>query len=392
MNPQDRTGPWVELRSARYQTFIYERMVGKASPDAKAGDVVAVYDRHGALFGRALYNPRSMIALRMLHFDAAVIDEAFWRATIARAVALRRDVLRLDEATEAYRLVHAEGDGLSGLIVDRYRDTLSIEVFSVGMYRMLETLIPILHDAAGTVHHRVHVDDHVLKQERFEAKPFASDAAPKSIKLTEHGVRYRVDFASGHKTGFFCDQRDNRVRLAQMSRGAHVLDLCCYSGGFGLSAKVIGQAEDVTCVDLDEDMVEVTRGNANLNQVRLNTVHADAFNYMRQMQANGRTFEVVVLDPPKLVFGRNDQGDGRAKYNDLNRLASTLVSPGGLLLTCSCSGALSREEFVKLTTASATRDGRTCQVLDVSGAGADHPVNTRCWESEYLKAVWLRLG
>lgn len=387
-----RETPWVSLRSVGYQTFIYSRMVGDTSADARPGDVVTVYDRRGDVFGHGIYNPCSMIALRMLNFDATPVDDAFWQTTIERAVALRCDVLRLDGVSDAYRLVHAEGDGVSGLIVDRYRDTLSIEVFSFGIWRMIERLIPMLHEAAGTKHHRVHVDDRVLKQEKFDAKPIASEEAPKSLKLTEHGVRFRVDFALGHKTGFFCDQRENRLRLSRMTCGASVLDLCCYSGGFGLYAKVLGDAADVTCVDLDENMIEVARGNANLNQVKINAVHSDAFTYMRQMQTNKRLYDVVVLDPPKLIFSKTDQGEGRAKYNDLNRLAATLVKPGGVLLTCSCSGAFQRDEFLQLATSAASRDGRACQVLDVSGAGPDHPVSTRCRESEYLKAVWLRLS
>ncbi len=387
-----RETPWVALRSVGYQTFIYERMVGEASADARAGDVVTVYDRRGQVFGHGFYNPRSMIALRMLNFDRKPVDDAFWRTSIDRAVALRRSVLRLDDVTEACRLVHSEGDGLSGLIVDRYHDTLSIEVFSFGMWRMIERLIPMLHNASGTLHHRVHVDDRVLKHEKFDAKPIVSDKAPKSLKLTEHGVRFRVDFATGHKTGFFCDQRENRLQLSRMTRGASVLDLCCYSGGFGLYAKVLGGATEVTCVDLDEAMVEVTRGNAHLNQAKINVVHSDAFTYMRQMQANGRSYDVVVLDPPKLIFSKSEQGEGRAKYNDLNRLAATLVKPGGVLLTCSCSGALPRDDFVHLATSAASRDGRACQVLNMTGAGPDHPVHTRCRESEYLKAAWLRLS
>jgi len=374
------------------QTFIYARMIGEAGADTAPGDCVRVYDRHGVLLGHGLYNPRSRIALRMLNFDDTPVDEAFWRAAIERAVGLRRRTLRLDGVSSAYRLVHSEGDELSGLIVDRYADVLSIEVFSLGIWQRLETLLALLHAAAGTKEHRVHVDENVLKLEGFKAAPVYSAGLPRSVIITEHGVRFRVEFASGHKTGFFCDQRENRLKLAGLAHDATVLDLCCYTGGFGVYAKAQGNAREVTCVDLDEEAVELARKNANLNQARVSTVHADAFGYMRQMQTNQRSFDVIVLDPPKLVFGRNDEGEGRKKYFDLNRLAAGLVQPGGVLLTCSCSGALEREEFARLVTGAVRQAGRACQILDFAGAGPDHPISPRCAESGYLKALWLRVN
>ncbi|HNQ23496.1 MAG TPA: class I SAM-dependent rRNA methyltransferase [Phycisphaerae bacterium] len=386
-----RATPWVELRSAAFHTFIYQKMMQVASPDAQPGDCVTVYDKHGQLFGHGLYNPRSALTLRMLNFSPQPIDAAFWRETLARAVDLRTRLLGLPAVTDAYRLVHAEGDDLSGLVVDRFADVLSLEVFSLGMWRRLDELLPVLHELVGTQHHRVHVDDRVQEQEAFRTPGSQSPQLPATVNITEHGVRFRVQFDVGHKTGFFCDQRDNRRRFAGMVNDAEVLDLCSYSGGFGLYAKVLGKARAATCVDLDEEAVELARRNANLNQVRVDTVQADAFIYMRQMQMNRRQFDAVVLDPPKLIFGRNDTGGGDRKYADLNRLAAGLVRPGGLLLTCSCSGALAREEFTRLVLAALRQADREAQLLDSAGAAADHPVSPRCPESAYLKALWLRL-
>lgn len=421
--PQNLAGPWVKLRSAAFATFIYKRMIGEVSRDARPGDCVTVYDKHGTVFGHGLYNPRSQIALRMLNFDAAPIDEPFWRQAIQRAASLRTEVLRLNDATDAYRLVHAEGDELSGLVVDRYADILSVEVFGLGIWRRISELLPMIHEAAGTRHHLVRFDERASSQEGFSrpTKRSTSSAGdigteesrsadmPASVNIVENGVRFRVEFGAGHKTGFFCDQRDNRRRLATLVKDADVLDVCCYTGGFGLYAKVLGGADNVTGVDLDEQAVELAKRNANLNQVRLNLVHADAFGYMRQMQVNGNSYGVVVLDPPKLIFGKSGRGgrpypggdspgetspafnEGRNAYFDLNRLAASLVRPGGLLLTCSCSGALGREEFVSLVVGAARQAGRRCQILDVSAAGLDHPVSPRCPESAYLKAAWLRV-
>jgi len=386
------SGPWVKLRSAAYQTFIYKRMISQTSPDARPGDVVTVFDRHGVVFGHALYNPNSQMVLRMLDFKNGAFDDAFWQEAIRRAAALRTQTLRLPEFTNAYRLVHAEGDDVSGLIVDRYADVLSIEAFSLGIWRRIEPLLPMLHAAAGTSHHLVDVDDHVQRQEAFKAQPIRSDDMPASTEIVENGVRFRVDFDRGHKTGFFCDQRENRRRFASLAQDADVLDACCYTGGFGVYAKRLGGAKDVTCVDLDENAIETARRNANLNQVRVHAIHADVFAYMRQMHENGRRYDLVVLDPPKLIFGRTDTQNGRQKYFDLNRLAAAVVRPGGLLLTCSCSGLLGRDEFLHIALGAARQADRHCQILDVTGAGPDHPVSPRCAESAYLKALWLRLS
>lgn len=383
--------PWVQLRSATFHPFIFNRMVKRASPDAQSGDCVNVYDKNGALFGHGLYNPKSQIALRMLNHDASPIDETFWQTVLNRALDLRHGILRLPESTDAYRLVHAEGDDISGLIVDRYGDVLSVEVFSLGIWRQIETLLPILHPIAGTKHHTISADDLVQKREGFVARPIRSDKLPKSVSVRENGVRFRIQFDVGHKTGFFCDQRDNRLRFAKLCAGCDVLDLCCYSGGFGVYAKTLGRANNVTCVDLDENAVAMTKQNANLNQVRIDAVQADAFTYIRQMQANNRQYDRVVLDPPKLIFSRTDQDEGRKKYRDLNRIAVSLVKPGGVLLTCSCSGSLDRGEFVRLAVDACRQNARTPTILDITGAAADHPISPRCPESAYLKAVWLRV-
>ncbi len=387
----DKASPTVCVRTAVYHTFIYKKMVGQASPDAKPGDVVTVTDKNGIRLGHAFYNPRSSITLRMLQFGDRPFDDAFWKETILRAVALRIGVLNLDRHTDAYRLVHSEGDGISGLVVDKYGDCLSIEVFSLGIWRQIERLLPLLHEAAGTKHHLVRIDSRVQEQEGFKADPIQSEGMPKAIEIRENDLRFQIQFEPGHKTGFFCDQRDNRQRLAALTRGRDVLDLCSYTGAFGLYAMKQGGAKSVTCVDLDERPIEQAQKNANLNQARMKTVHSDAFIYMRQMGENQRLFDVVVLDPPKLVFGKNDTGQGRFKYADLNRLAAGLVRPGGILLTCSCSGALPADEFTKLVISSTQRAGREPQLLGTNGPGMDHPVSPRCAESSYLKAVWLRL-
>jgi 23S rRNA (cytosine1962-C5)-methyltransferase len=225
--------------------------------------------------------------------------------------------------------------------------------------------------------------------EGFCAPP--ADATGGELIIREHGIRYRVDVVGGHKTGFFCDQRENRRRLADFCRDATVLDVCCYTGGFGLAAKLLGGAREVTSIDLDESVVALARQNANLNQARIHYAEADAFIYLRQMIAAKRQFDVVVLDPPKFIASREGWEDGLKKYHDLNKLGQQVVRPGGLLLTCSCSGLVGVDDFVGWVHAAGRSGGRRLQLLGRSGAGPDHPVMLDCPESAYLKAVWLRV-
>lgn len=397
--------PAVFLKSPTGHPIVYRKRVQRVEASARPGALVAVYHHETELLGYGLYNPRSEIAVRMVRWGAELPDEAFWQTRLAQAVALRRELLRLDEQTDAYRVVHAEADGLSGLVVDRLGDVLSAEVFSLGMYQRVDELVRRLGVLCGTRHWLIRCGPQVLAQEGFAVEPAASPELPDRVTITEFGTRFRVQFVGGHKTGFFCDQRDNRRQLATFCAGRTVLDLCCYSGGFAIQAKRLGQAAEVTAVDLDEAPLQLARENARLNQVRVQFVHADAFAYMRDMLRNGRQYDVVVLDPPKLITARAELDEGTRKHFDLNRLALQLVKPGGLLLTCSCSGLLAEADFLRLLYAAARQavpaaavaagggppTGRGLQVLARTGAAADHPVAANCPETEYLKAVWLRV-
>lgn len=374
-------------------------MIGQTDPAARPGDVVNVYDKRGDLFGRALFNPRSEIVLRMLTHEDTPVDDAFWAARLADAVALRR-TLHLDDVTDAYRLVHAEGDRLSGIVIERYGDCLVAEVFALGMADRAAMLLDHLAELLGPPTRLdrpdqtadawrkvIRGDDRAAVLEGFRI----ADPPPLRTTIREHDVRFRADLSGGHKTGFFCDQRDNRLRFAQLCREATVLDCCCYTGGFGLYAKLVGGAADVTAVDLDEAAIALGRENANLNQTRIDFVHADVFAYLRQMKQNGRMFDAVVLDPPKLAASRRDLDEAMHKYHDLNALASQVVRPGGIFLTCSCSGAVDEPAFSQTVHRAVRDSGRRLQRIARSGAAPDHPVADDCPESAYLKALWFRV-
>jgi 23S rRNA (cytosine1962-C5)-methyltransferase len=386
--------PTIAIRAAGTHQFVYRKMldgpVGAATPNH--GDIVRVVDRHGVHLGYALWNGRSQISLRFLSRQSTPPGPDFWSGRINDAVALRTTILDLERETNAYRVVHAEGDGLSGLIVDRFDDVLSVEVFSLGIYQRIGPILSLIAERMGTSHYRVHVDDRVAQQEDFSGRALESPRMPPRVTVQEHGIRYRIHFDGGHKTGFFCDQRDSRRELARFCPGRTVLDLCSYTGGFGLNALIRGQAREVTCVDLDEKAVALARENGNANNVRLDVVHADAFGYARQMAQNARTYGVVILDPPKLIIDREEISAGKRKYFDLNVLAMKLIEKGGLLVSCSCSGLLGPQEFLALLGAAARNAEREVQLLALTGAAPDHPVAIDALEGAYLKVAWLRIG
>ncbi|MFA5057615.1 MAG: class I SAM-dependent rRNA methyltransferase [Opitutaceae bacterium] len=399
--PVDRSAwarPWAQLKFVTFQPAIFPRMLGEVSRDAKPGALVAVYDKFGNRIGIGLYNSRAKMPLRVVVHTAEPLGEEYFDAALRRAVALRRDRFKLDAQTDAWRVVNSDGDGLSGLTVDRYADVLFCDVYSLGVFQRLPQWLPRLHELCGTRHVQVHVDHDLGSLEGIKPSQMKeiTASAPDKVRIRENGVKFEVDFAEGHKTGFFCDQRDNRARFARLVKDARVLDLCCYTGGFALGATVLGGAADATGVDLDETAVAQARRNQNLNQVppaRLRWVHADAFAYARQMQQNGQQWDAVVLDPPKFVLTREGPGhyEGRRKYEDLNQLALSLVKPGGLFVTCSCSGLVSLEEFEAHVIKAAHRLNRRLQFFDRTGPGPDHPVYSNCLESRYLKVLWARV-
>ena len=364
-------------------------MVRCSSPDAQPGDIVAVFDKAGERFGSGFWNPRSEIAVRMLRFDGEEAGEPCLRQLLETAVELRHDVLDLPARTNAYRVVHAEGDGLSGLIVDRFDHVLSVQVHSLGIWKRIDFILEVLEGLLRTSELRVNVDGHVG---RTEGIPLSRDweRTARRARIEESGLAFEVDFDTGHKTGYFCDQRENRLRLAGLVEGKRVLDVCTYTGGFAVAAGKLGKAAEVTGVDLDEKAIEQARRNANINHAKVRWVHADAFSWARQMAKNGESWDVVVCDPPKFIPSRAEFDEGLKKYYDLNRLALELVRPGGIFVTCSCSGLFSEHDFERMLAGTARRVGRRVQIFEKTGAGADHPVLTNNPESRYLKVIWAR--
>ena len=387
--------PIIRLRNAWRSThpWIFQKLIDKPVQRPKPGSIVDVTGSDGVWIGRGFYNGHSRIALRVLEHDPDVaIDAAWFAAKIGEAVRLRRELLKLDEVSDAWRVVHSEGDNLSGLVVDRYADLLVVEFFSAGMYRHREWIYEALRAQFPGCRLHAFADEHVQKQESFDFKPWNSagsgPAAPAII--TEHGIRFRADPAGAHKTGFFADQRENREWLSRQCAGKRVLDLCCNTGGFGVYAAVRG-ASEVVGIDIDNDVLEIARGNAKLNDARIRFVQADIFPWLRDAAAQGEQFDVVILDPAKMTRDREQIIPALKKYLDMNKLALATVKPGGLFATFSCTGLVSEEQFLDMLRRAGYYAGRTLQVLKVSGAGADHPWRADVPESRYLKAAFCRV-
>lgn len=382
--------PTIRLRNAwrSNHPWIFQKLVDKPVQRPKPGSIVDVVGNDGVWIGRGFYNGHSRIALRMLESDPDVAIDAAWFANrIGAAVRLRRELLRLDEVSDAWRVVHSEGDGLSGLVVDRYGDLLVVEFFSAGMFRHREWIYDALRQHFPGCRFHAFADEHVQKQESFDFR--GSEPAAPAI-ITEHGIRFRADPAGAHKTGFFADQRENREWLSRQCSGQRVLDLCCNTGGFGVYAAVRG-ASEVVGIDIDNDVLEIARGNAKLNDARIRFVQADIFPWLRDVAARGEQFDVVILDPAKMTRDREQVIPALKKYLDMNKLALGTVKPGGLFATFSCTGLVSEEQFLDMLRRAGYYAGRTLQVLKVSGAGSDHPWRADVPESRYLKAAFCRV-
>ena len=383
--------PVVHLKIERRSNhpWIFQKMVEKPVAKPKPGSIVDIVDATGTWVGRGFYNGHSRIALRVLTENPDEgVDQAFFAARIRQAIALRRDLLRLDEVSDAWRVVHSEGDGLSGLVVDRYGDLLVVEFFSAGAFRHREWIYAALREAFPDCRFYSFAEEHVQKQESFD---FRAPDAPAPSVISEYGLKFRASPGSGHKTGFFADQRDNREFLSRFTAGKRVLDICCNSGGFAIYAKARGEADEVIGIDLDEEILEIAEKNARLNNAKVRFVQADLFPWLRDAGARGEQFDVVILDPAKLTRDREQVIPALKKYLDMNKLAMSVVKPGGILLSCSCTGLVSEEQFLDMLRRAAFYAGRTVQILKVAGAGGDHPFMAHVQESRYLKAVFCRV-
>lgn len=375
--------------------WVLDSAVATVEGTPAEGDVVDLATHDGKFVARGLWNPHSRIRVRLYAFDAATkLDDACWRGRIEAAVALRKD-LGLDDRAGAARLVNSEGDDLSGLIVDRYGEYLAVQVTALAMATRLEAFCDALEAAVAPRGILLRGAERGLAKLEGLALPdrLVRGTAPAGpIFVHEHGLRFGVDLAEGQKTGYYLDQRDNRHAAARYARGRRVLDMFCYSGGFAVACAVSGGARSVLAVDASGRAVALARANAELNGAANVTVdEADAFEKLDALAAAGERFGMIVLDPPKFARSRAAADDALRAYHRINRVAVGLLEPGGILVTCSCSGSVTRDDFHRMLAGVAQRAGRPIQILESRGAAPDHPVSASCLEGEYLTCVIARV-
>jgi 23S rRNA (cytosine1962-C5)-methyltransferase len=360
------------------------------------GAVVDLATHDGNFIARGLWNSASRLRVRLYAFDPVTrLDASFWRARIESAVALRRS-LGLDDRTGAARLVNSEGDDLSGLIVDRYGEYLAVQVTALAMAERLETICDALESLVaprGILLRGAERGLSKLEGLHLADRLVRGTAPTGPIFVHEHGLKFGVDLTEGQKTGYYLDQRDNRQAAARYARGRRVLDMFCYSGGFSAACSLSGGAKSVLAVDSSAKATALAKANADLNGAANVTVEtADAFEKLDALKASGERFGMVILDPPKFARSRAALDDALRAYHRINRVAVDLLEPGGILVTCSCSGSVSRDDFLQMLAGVAQRSGRMIQVLECRGAAPDHPVSTSCLEGEYLKCVIARVA
>jgi 23S rRNA (cytosine1962-C5)-methyltransferase len=391
--PQLRLKPGRERSLLRLHPWIFSGAVDEVGGSPQSGSTVQVRAADGGFLAWAAYNPSSQIRARVWSFDESQTPGPEMFAKAIDAALARRSAHIVPETTDALRLVHGESDGLPGLVADRYSDTLVVQVLSAGAEKWRDTLIGILRERTGCarIHERSDTDARELEGLPSRSGSIFGAAADGPLKIVEHGIEYEVDVASGQKTGFYLDQRDNRLRVGRLAAGRDVLDCFCYSGGFTLSA-LGGGARSVVAIDSSAQALASAKRNLALNGIaadRAEWLAADVFEALRKLRREGRQFDLVVLDPPKFAPTSKDAVRAARGYKDINLNALKLLRPGGLLATFSCSGGVSPELFQKIVAGAAADAGAPLLLRERFRSGPDHPVRVEFPEGEYLKGLLL---
>lgn len=370
--------------------WVFSGALAAVSPLPQDAAEVRVVDAEGAFVARGLYNGRSQIRVRLYRWEDAPVDSAFLAGRIREAIGLRRHALGVDDPAGACRLVFSEGDGLSGLTVDRYGSYLSVQLTGLALAARREAILDVLMDETSAKGVVLRTEKGVLQEEGLELSdgPVRGSIPEAPFDIAEGELRFAVDLRAGQKTGFYLDQRQNRRRAARYAYGRTVADVCCYTGGFGVAMARAG-AQAVVGVDVSRAALELASSNAALNGVsRVSRFErSDAFAWLEAEALAGRRYGMIVLDPPRLARTRRGVPQALRAYERLNGLALSCLDAGGILVTCSCSGRVGGEDFRAAVARGALRAGRRVRILERLGQAADHPVSTACPETAYLKCL-----
>ena len=384
-----------ERSLCRRHPWVFSGALKQMDGGLKAGQTVEVFSDDGQLLGRGAYSPASQIRIRIWTFkEQETVDDHFFKRRIQAALA-HREALRIEEKTNAFRLISAEADGLPGLIVDRYADFLVCQFLSVGVEYWKNQIIDQLKILPGVkgLYERSGAEVRIKEGLPISRGLLWGEDPPSLVGIEENNLKFLVDIRGGHKTGFYLDQRDNRCLVQDYSAGAEVLNCFAYTGGFGLAA-LKGGAGHVTNIEDSAGLIELIDRNMQLNALdlrRWTNVRADVFQRLRQYDKERKNFDLIILDPPKFADTRGHLPRASRGYKDINRLAFSLLRPGGTLFTFSCSGLMNMELFQKIVADAALDSGRDVQLVQWLGQSPDHPVKLSIPESLYLKGLLTRV-
>lgn len=398
--PIDQRPPRAILRRKCARPFfaghpwVFSGSIARIEGKVKVGDEVVLVSDEGQFVARGLYNPEGAIRVRLYRWADEPMDEAFFRERITAALRLRDRTLGLGEKPQpAYRAVFSEADGLSGLTVDRFDKWLVVQISSRALFERRGILAHLLFEVTGAEGMVLRVDRSTAALEGFEKKTVEvlGTVPTEPIEILENDLSYRVDVLRGQKTGFYLDQRANRLAVARFARGRRVLDLFCHQGGFSLCALKHGNAAETLGIDSSSVAIEAARAGAERNGLTPARFEAgDVFEYLERLRDRGERFGLIVCDPPKFARRESNLEEAFKAYVRLNRAAVEVLEPEGVLATCSCSGAVDRSVFLKMLAQVAERTGRAIRVLESRGQDADHPIAATCPESDYLKCLICR--
>jgi len=383
--------PGREKSVKRRHPWIFSGAVARVTGEPESGETVQVVSHDGQPLAVAAYSPKSQIVARAWDWRMREIGPEFFTERIGQALALRRDLL---PGTGAMRLVHGESDGLPGVVIDRYGDVVVLQLSSAGAMRWREVIAGAVetHAQPRTIFERSDADVLALEGLAAQVAHLRGEPLPADVVVEEAGLKYRVDVAGGHKTGFYLDQRANRARVRALAARRDVLDCFCYTGGFALNAAA-GGARSVTAVDSSGPALATLRANAALNELSVpDAMEGDVFALLRGFRDRGRRFGLIVLDPPKFAPTAAHAERAARAYKDINLLALKLLEPGGLLFTFSCSGGVDAALFQKIVAGAALDAGVDARIVERLGAGPDHPVALNFPEGDYLKGLVCRVG
>lgn len=378
------------LRSGHLWVYSNEIDVSKTPLSTIApGELVQIVASSGRKLGVGYANPQVLLCARLLVRDGEQVDPEFFARRIAAALAWRERYYD----SPFYRMIYGESDGLPGLVVDRYGDVLVVQITTAGMAKWQSVIIDALQKVVNPTGILLHQDNPYRELEGLPiGEPDRIGEVPSTLQLTEHGVTFEIPLQDGQKTGWFYDQEPNRARLRHFVKGQRVLDVFSYLGAWGLQAAHFG-ASEVHCIDSSSKAIEALQNNARLNQMenKVQTECGDAFAALAELAASGKTFDVIILDPPALIKRRKDIKSGLAGYHHLNQLGMALLAPNGILISASCSLHLPLNDLTDALRRASIHLKRELQVIGFGHQGADHPIHPAISETEYLKVIYSRV-